>query len=145
MRIFCTTYWILLVKILTPTPQPLACTKCFARDFSLFTNTYYLFVERGKAHTQLEQCKLYHQSLDGSMFSFRDTLRIQSRAKLTKAFDVLCKEGNSIGAIQKVCHRPRGEGGSSKIVTKCDKGRDRSSQRVMSPLQKNIVLTIALE
>ena len=26
------------------------------------------------------------------------------------------------GAIQKVCHRPRGRGGSSKIVTKRDKG-----------------------
>ena len=26
------------------------------------------------------------------------------------------------GAIQKVCHRPRGGGGSSKIVTKSDKG-----------------------
>ena len=27
-----------------------------------------------------------------------------------------------LGAIQKVCHRPRGGGGSSKIVTKSDKG-----------------------
>ena len=27
-----------------------------------------------------------------------------------------------IGAIQKVCHRPRGGGGSSKIVTKSDMG-----------------------
>ena len=36
-------------------------------------------------------------------------------------------------------------GGSSKIVTKCDKGGGRSSQRVMSPLQKNIVSIIALK
>ena len=28
----------------------------------------------------------------------------------------------TLGAIQKVCHRPRGGGGSSKIVTKSDKG-----------------------
>ena len=27
-----------------------------------------------------------------------------------------------LGTIQKVCHRPRGGGRSSKIVTKCDKG-----------------------
>ena len=36
-------------------------------------------------------------------------------------------------AIQKVCHRPRGGRGSSKIVTKSDKGGGRSSQMVMSP------------
>ena len=29
---------------------------------------------------------------------------------------------DTLGAIQKVCHRPRGGGGSSKIVTKSDKG-----------------------
>ena len=38
------------------------------------------------------------------------------------------------GAIQKVCHRPRGGGGSSKIVTKSDKGGGGSSKTVMSPL-----------
>ena len=38
-----------------------------------------------------------------------------------------------------------GGGGSSKIVTKTDKGERGSSQRVMLPLQKNIVSTIALE
>ena len=38
-----------------------------------------------------------------------------------------------------------GEGGSSKIVTKCDKGGGGSSKRVMSPLKKNIVSTITLE
>ena len=32
------------------------------------------------------------------------------------------KPGRNIGAIQKVCPRPRGGGGSSKIVTKYDKG-----------------------
>ena len=37
-----------------------------------------------------------------------------------------------------------GERGSSKIVTKCDKGEG-SSQRLMLPLQKNIVSTITLE
>ena len=42
----------------------------------------------------------------------------------------------SLGAIQKVCHRPRGRGGSRKIVTKSDKGGRGSSQMVMSPLQK---------
>ena len=35
--------------------------------------------------------------------------------------------------------------GSSKIVTKCDKGGGRSSKMVMSPVQKNIISTIALE
>ena len=39
----------------------------------------------------------------------------------------------------------RGEG-LKQTVTKCDKGGGgSSSQRVMSPLQKNIVSTIALE
>ena len=35
--------------------------------------------------------------------------------------------------------------GSSKVVTKCEKGEGESSQRVMSPLQKKTVSTIALE
>ena len=35
---------------------------------------------------------------------------------------IIRKHLTYIGAIQKVCHRPRGGGGSSKIVTKCDKG-----------------------
>ena len=39
-----------------------------------------------------------------------------------------------LGAIQKVYHRPRGGGGSSKIVTKSDKGGRGSSKTVMSPL-----------
>ena len=38
-----------------------------------------------------------------------------------------------------------GLGGSSKIVTKCDKVGGGLGQRVMSPLQKNIVIAIALE
>ena len=38
-----------------------------------------------------------------------------------------------------------GGGGSSKIVIKCDKGGGGSSKIVMSPLQKNIVSTIALK
>ena len=33
-----------------------------------------------------------------------------------------------LGAIQKVCHRPRGGGGSSKIVTNSDKGGGGSSK-----------------
>ena len=40
------------------------------------------------------------------------------------------------GAIQKVCHQPRGGGGSSKIVTNSDKGGGGSSQTVMSPLMR---------
>ena len=28
-----------------------------------------------------------------------------------------------MGAVQKVCHRSKGGGSSSKIVTKCDKGK----------------------
>ena len=39
-----------------------------------------------------------------------------------------------LGAIQKVCHRPRGEGGSSKIVAKGDKGEGGSNKTEMSPL-----------
>ena len=48
------------------------------------------------------------------------------------------------GAIQKYVTGLGGRG-SSKIVTKCDKGGGGSSKIVMSPLQKNIVSTIALE
>ena len=41
-----------------------------------------------------------------------------------------------LGAIQKVCHRPKRGGGSSKIVTNSDKGGGGSSQTVMSPLMR---------
>ena len=41
--------------------------------------------------------------------------------EMHKEFQIL-KVHDIIGAIQKVCHRPRGGGESSKIVTKSDKG-----------------------
>ena len=40
----------------------------------------------------------------------------------------------ALEAIQKVCHQPRAEWASSKIVSKSDKGGRGSSQTVMSPL-----------
>ena len=42
------------------------------------------------------------------------------------------------GAIQKVCHRPRGGGGSSKIVAKCDKGEGVKPNSDVTDYEKNL-------
>ena len=59
---------------------------------------------------------------------------VQFLRNLTKSKELPTDDRGCFGAIQKVCHRPRGRGGSSKIVTNSDKGGGGSSQTVMSPL-----------
>ena len=55
----------------------------------------------------------YYCVLDSVLVSKRTYLELK---KIIHIFQIY------LGAIQKVCHRPRGGGGSSKIVTKCDNG-----------------------
>ena len=51
-----------------------------------------------------------------------DRVVLRKNARSVQGISIRIPNRNSLGAIQKVCHRPRGGGGSSKMVTKSDKG-----------------------
>ena len=46
--------------------------------------------------------------------------KVSSELSLLSSYTIFVK--GTLGGIQKVCHRPRGGGGSSKIVTNSDRG-----------------------